>query len=321
MNNNPIGITGIEHQWFRNYLTGWSQLVIVSEHLSNPLPLTVGVPQRSIRGPLLFLLFLNDLPAVMETCSTNMFADDTEIEDTCKPEEHSTLENNIKSDLSRIKLYFDTNRLSINVTKCEFMQIDTYQSIAKMPNLMFHINNEPLKKVSIAKYLGMYIDENLKLDEHINVMIPKISAKIGILRSLRRIIPINTIKLLYNAIILLHFDYSNMVYYSASETSKLRLQKLQTWETKLISGSGPGESRNPIFKELGWLSLQNRRAFHKCIMVFKCRNSIAPEYLAELFSSNDTVHMYNTRNASQLRATRTRTAHYHRCFTVSESNL
>ncbi len=168
---------------------------------TSPLPVTVGVSQGSILGPLLFLSFSNDLPAVMETCTTNMFADDTEIEDTCQPEDHSTLENNINSDLSRFKSYFETNRLSINVTKCEFMHIGTYQSIAKMPNLMIHINNEPLKKVSIAKYLGMYIDENLNWDEHINVMIPKISAKIGILRSLKRIIPIDTLlKLLYNTI-------------------------------------------------------------------------------------------------------------------------
>ncbi len=221
-----FGITGIEHQWFRNYFTGRSPSVIVSGHLSNPLPVTMGVPQGSILGPLLFLLFLNDLPAVMKTCTTNIFADDKEIKDTCKPEDQSTLENNINSDLSRLKSYFDTNRLSINVTKCEFMQIGTYQSIAKMPNLMIHINNEPFKKVSITKYLGMYIDENLKWDEHINVMISKISTKIGILRSLRRIVPIDTLKLLYNAIILPHSDYSDMVYDSASETSKLRLQKL-----------------------------------------------------------------------------------------------
>ncbi len=202
-----FGITGIEHQWFRNYLTGRSQSVIVSGHLSNPLPLTVDIPQGSILGSLLFLLFLNDLPAVMKTCTTNMFADDTEIEDTCKPDDHSTLENNINSDLSRLKSYFDTNKLSINVTtKCKFMQIGTYQSIAKMPNLVIHIKNEPLKKVSITKYLGIYIDENFNWDEHINDMI----------------------KLLYNAAILPHFHYSDMVYDSASETSKLRLQKLQT---------------------------------------------------------------------------------------------
>ncbi len=157
-----------------------------------------------------------------------MFVDDTDIEDTCKPQDQSTLKNNINSDLSRLKSYFDTNRLSINVTKCEFMQIGNYQYIAKMPNLLIHTNNEPLKKVSITKYLGIYIDENLKWDEHINVMIPTISAKIGILRSLRRIVPIDTLKLLYNAIILPHLDYSDMVYDTAYETSKLILQKLQT---------------------------------------------------------------------------------------------
>ncbi len=156
----------------------------------------------------------------METCTTNMFVDDIEIEDTCKPKDHSILVNNINSDLSRLKSYFDTNRLIINVTKCEFMQIGTYQIFAKIPNHVIHINNEPHKKVSIAEYLGMYIDENLKWDEHINGMIPMISAKIGILRSLRRIVPIDTLKLFYNAIILPHFDYSDMVYDSAYETSR-----------------------------------------------------------------------------------------------------
>ncbi len=100
-----------------------------------------------------------------------MFVDDTQIEVTCKPDDHSAI-NNINSDLSRLISYFGTNRLRINVTKCEYMQIRTYQSLVfEMPNLMIHLNNELPKKVSITKYLGMYIDGNLKWDEHINVMI------------------------------------------------------------------------------------------------------------------------------------------------------
>ncbi len=83
----------------------------------------------------------------------------------------------------------------------DIMPVGTYQYIAKIPNLMIHIKNEPLKKVSIAKYLRMYIDENLNWDEHINVTIPKISANIDILISRRRIVPIDTLKLLYNAIV------------------------------------------------------------------------------------------------------------------------
>ncbi len=149
----------------------------------------------------------------------------------------------------------------------------------------------------------MHIDENLKWNMHIDNIIPKISAKIGVLRSLRKIISTATLKLLYNAIVLPHFDYADFVYYSASETSKSRLQKLQTRAAKLISGSGPRANRNPIYKSLDWLPLQHRRDVHKCILVYKCRNNLAPSYLVDIFNSNDSVHSYNTRHASQLRST------------------
>ncbi len=93
--------------------------------------------------------------------------------------------------------YFDTNKLSLNVPKCDFMLVGTYQSLAKVPDIRIHINNEPLKQVTVSKYLGMKIYSNLKWDDHINAIIPKISSKIGILRSLRKIVPIETLKPLY----------------------------------------------------------------------------------------------------------------------------
>ncbi len=80
------------------------------------------------------------------------------------------------------------------------MLVGTYQSLAKVPDIRIHINNEPPKQVTVSKYLGMKIDSNLKWDDHINAIIPTISPKIGILRSLRKIVPIETLKLLYNAI-------------------------------------------------------------------------------------------------------------------------
>ncbi len=125
-----------------------------------------------------------------------------------------------------------------------------YQSLAKMPEMSIHINNEPLYKVTISKYLGMFIDSNLKWDDHINNMIPKISVKIGILRSLRNIVPTDTLIQIYNAIVEPHLDYDDAVYDSASQTSKYRLQKLQIRAASLITGSGPHTSRNPMFNKL-----------------------------------------------------------------------
>ncbi len=90
------------------------------------------------------------------------------------------------------------------------MRVGTYQSLAKVTDIS-HINNEHLKQVTVSKYLGMKIDSNLKWDDHINAIIHKISSKIGILRSLRKIVPIVTLKLLYNAILQPHFDYSDIL--------------------------------------------------------------------------------------------------------------
>ncbi len=152
-------------------------------------------------------------------------------------------------------------------------------------------------------------------------MIPKISAKIGILRSLRNIVLTDTLIQIYNAIVQPHLDYGDVVYDSASQTSKNKLQKLQTRAARLITRSRPHKSRNLMFNKLKWLSLQQRRDFHKCILVYKCRMGLAPQYLCDMFIANNSNHSYNTRNSTQLRATITRTAYYYRSFTVSGLNL
>ncbi len=135
--------------------------------------------------------------------------------------------------------------------------------------------------------------------------------------------PIETLKLLYNAIVQQHFDYSDIVYDCASKNNKDRLQKLQTKACRLITGSGPLTSRIPMFHELNWLSLQYRRGFHKIVMVYKCRNGLANQYLCDMFNANHDIHTHNTRNAS-LRVTKdakARTAYYHGSFALSGQRL
>ncbi len=109
--------------------------------------------------------------------------------------------------------------------------------------------------------------------------------------------------------------------YSASQTSKNRIQKLQTRAARLITGSGTSKSRKLMFNKLKWLSLQQKQDFHKCILVYKCRLCLASQYLCDMFIANKSNHSYNTRNATQLRATITRIAYYYHSFTVSDLNL
>ncbi len=88
-----------------------------------------------------------------------------------------------------------------------------------------------------------------------------------------------------------------------------------------MGSGGPHTSRNLMFNKLKWLSLQQRRDFHKCILVYKCRMGLAPQYLFDMFIANNSNHSYNTTNATQLRATITKTAYFYRSFTVSGLNL
>ncbi len=122
------------------------------------------------------------------------------------------------------------------------MLIGTYQTLKKILNINVHIDGEPINRVSVTKYVCMYIDETLKWDVHIDKIIPKISAKISILRSLRKLVPIDTLTHMYNAIVLPHFDYADIVLDSASTASKCKLQNLQTRAARLITGSGPRTS-------------------------------------------------------------------------------
>ncbi len=147
-------------QWFLSYLTGRAHSVTVDGNLFDPLPLQFGVPQNSILGWLLFLLLLNDLPIIPRSLwnnpgETTMYAEDTECESASKPEDYKELETTINNDLYRVKEYFETNKLNLNVTKYEFMLVGTYQSLAKVPNtalhnIRIHINNEPLKQVTVS---------------------------------------------------------------------------------------------------------------------------------------------------------------------------
>ena len=122
-------------------------------HLSDPLPVNIGVSQGSILGPLLFLHFLNHLSTATESCDIDMFADDTEIDSAAKSECSAELASNVNSDLNKVKQYFDISMLSRNVQKCKFMIIVTHQFIVKMADVIIHINNESLKHVYIASTL------------------------------------------------------------------------------------------------------------------------------------------------------------------------
>ena len=155
-------------KWFESYLSNRYQKCNVNGHLSNPLPVTCGVPQGSIIGCLLFLIYINDLPSCLSVGSPRMFADDTNI--TFVAGTTSELESLISIELQNLNQWLQANRLSLNIAKTEFMIISSRQK--QLTNTNNHINikieNNRIKRVASAKSLGVTVDERLSWDKHID---------------------------------------------------------------------------------------------------------------------------------------------------------
>ncbi len=165
--------------------------------------------------------------------------------------------------------------------------------------------NESIPQATKSKHLGMQVENTLRWNAHIDQLVKKLSSKFGILRRLRHIVPPATLLQLYNAIVVPHLDYGDIVYESCIHNNLDKLQKMQNQAARIISGSSHHTHRNDMYADLNWLSLKIRCLMHKCIIVYKCLNGMAHQYLNDNITSNDNVHKYCTRSAKDLHVKQT----------------
>ena len=294
-----IGIQGVEHLWFSNYLSGRQQIVSLNGCRSEYLPVTLGVPQGSILGPLLFNLFINDIPDVVTTCKICLYADDTAIFYPSNNVKH--IESILNYELSGLATWFQTNRLTLNVTKTKWMLFGTANRLKQAQSLTVEIDQEIIERVHTFKYLGMYLDSHLSFNEHIDKVCSKVSQRIGLLRRLRHCLTFSIADMLYKTMILPIFDYCDTVWGTCGATKQRQLQILQNRAARVVLQRRQRDiSIVNLHQTLNWKYLADRRFEHTCIMVFKCLTGLAPTYLSATFQHNSRIHTYNTRQTTKL---------------------
>ena len=214
------------YNWFKSYLENRTLTCSVSGSLSETCALQCGIPQGTILGPLLFLLYINDLPNCLTNSYPRMYADGTHL--TYADKNLNIIQSCLNEDLLNISKWVIANELTLNVTKTEFMLIGLRQKLnALTASPVLSINGTSVKQVSTSKCLGVLIDANLTWGSHIEKLAKKIASGIAAIKGVRQFVPPATLHLIYKALIQPHFDYCNVVWGSCGIKLADKLQKLQ----------------------------------------------------------------------------------------------
>ena len=193
------------------------------------------VLQDSNLGPILFLIYVNDLPNCLKTTTASMFADDTNL--TASRDTITNIEVKLNKDLENIHQWLLANKLTLHMDKTEYMIAGSRQRINKIENDPdIRLGNDNIKRVKETKTSGIIIDDHLKWNTHIDNVVAKVSRAIGLIRHMKMFVPQATLISVYNAIVQPHFDYCSLVWDIGNAYSLEKLQKMQNRAARVITG-------------------------------------------------------------------------------------
>lgn len=291
------GVLEKEINWFKSYLNQRSQRVRVNGNImSSPRAVDIGIPQGSVLGVLLFLIYINDIGTVLNVAKVALFADDCLVYIAGK--NYDEIVYHLNEDLKNLYKWINMNKLKLNVNKTKCMIFNS------RIDPLIKINEESIEVVKNFKYLGVIIDNKLKFDEHLNKVCAKIAKKIGFLKRLRYSITKETAILLYNALILPHFDYSATIIFGANTEFMYRLQVLQNKGMRTILKYDLYTPSRVMITELKWMYVKQRVIFKVVIFIFKMKYSLLPMYLSRNLNYVSDSTNYNLRNANNFRLQR-----------------
>ena len=286
-----IGVRGTLLTWFKDYLTNRTQAVVIKGKTSPYLTIPSGVPQGSVLGPLLFLIYMNDIVINIESI-IKLFADDTSIYLSIdEPDRRSLILN---SDLLKITNWAKKWKVSFNPSKTELMTICNKRDTQTRP---LHFGQETLIETPEHKHLGVILQNDLKWDKHIHSIVGKIKLHTACLKSYKYRLSRQTLETLYKSFILPHFDYSDVLWDNCTNILKDELEKLNLEAIRTILGAVRGTSHQKLYQESGIISLKERRIRHKLVIFYKMVNGLVPRHLScrlpSLVSDRNPYHFRN----------------------------
>ena len=277
------GVRGKALTWFKSYLSNRLQSVIYKNTISATKPVTCGVPQGSVLGPLLFLVYVNDLVNVSDKAKFILFADDTNI--IYHNKNFNSLIENVNDDLIKISNWFNQNKLSINTDKTKFIIFSETERSA-VPQVNILLNNKTISKTSDIKFLGVIIQSNLKWDKHCAAKAKKIIQAVSAMVRLKNMLPSSALLTIYRSLIETHLNYSILAWGNSPKKTTHSLVKLQKKAVRLIVKAKYNSHTEPIFRSLKILKFEDLVQLNAIKLGWKAFNKVLPIYHTEQLPIN-----------------------------------
>ena len=259
----------------------------IGTSLSSFKPITKGVPQGSILGPLLFLLFINDLPNISDAFTTVLFADDTTISFKCNSAEEFNNLSNIE--MNKFFRWATANKLSINISKTYFI-IHSFRNL-RNNDFTLKINDHLISKLDQGLFLGTYIDSKMNFKSHIDYISAKISKSVGILFKLNKLkAPKSVLKQTYYSLVDSYLNYNICCYAGTYDTHLNRLFLLQKRAIRIINKATYFAHTDPLFYSNNILKVHDMYRLNVGLYMYDNWDS----------GSYSVIHQYETRNRNYL---------------------
>ena len=281
-----FGLSGTVLDFFTSYLVNRSQCVTINGSISSSVPLTTGVPQGSVLGPLLFTLYTTPLAHVLKNRSVNFhfYADDTQLYVSFSPDSASSELANLLSILTTARDWFISNRLFINPSKTEFMILGTQPLMTKLPknSLDLSFGEAVLVPLKSVRNLGISFDTDLSFKSHFSKLSQSCFAFMRHFRRVRKTLDTRSSIILANAFISSKIDYCNSLFFGLPKCSLQRLQTIQNAVARIVIPTGKFDHITPVLRKLHWLPIEQRIKFKIATLTFKILRNQHPIYLREM---------------------------------------
>jgi len=261
----------IDPQWFSSYLSNRNHAVCLQNTTSPFLPNKFGVPQGSILGPILFSIFVNDIPKMPADVTISMYADDVQIAIPFPPNNASATCKRAEMILNNLKIWYDSNGLKLNSNKTQCIIIGNHSKNSHLSNFSLTFGDSIIKPLDCVKNLGVLFDSKMTFEPHIIKTCKKVNGTLMFINRVKHLLNRKSRNILIDSLVLSNFHYCPLIWSKATKCTLHHLQKSLNFAAKVVTN---GKFRkkdhvSPLLKRLQWPSIQNHLLIKEALFVHR----------------------------------------------------